>query len=80
MKRIAKISWDNYTKRVLLESHPSYIICVGMGVGDIVKPDIEAAVGGNYSIIPQPNARLSSSEHIRNFQCYFEICSRFASL
>jgi hypothetical protein len=51
------------------------VICVGKGVAGVVENDLQSLFTGRYEVIPQPNARLSSKEHMKNFQRYYEICN-----
>jgi len=51
------------------------VICVGIGVADIVEKDLRALFPNRYTVIPQPNAYLSSKAHMANFQRYYEICN-----
>jgi hypothetical protein len=76
MKEIIKLSWDYYIRDQIEEMHPEYIICIGKDVAKVVETDLKIIMGDNYCIIPQPNARLLSAEHLVNFQRYYEVCSK----
>ena len=71
---VLRKSWESYTKLVVISVNPERVICVGKGVARVVENDLQALFPGRYEVIPQPNARLSSEEHIANFQRYFEFC------
>jgi hypothetical protein len=36
---------------------------------------MQALFPGRYEVIPQPNTRISSKEHMEDFQRYYEICN-----
>ena len=75
MAEVLRKSWRSYTRQVITSANPEYVICVGIGVADIVEKDLRELFHDRYSVIPQPNARLSSIEHIENFQRYQAICN-----
>ena len=75
---VINYSWKNYTSGILKSSNPSYVICIGKGVGNVVENDLKRIMQNNYSIFPQPNARLGSEEHMKYFKKYFEICKRYS--
>jgi hypothetical protein len=75
MTEVLRKSWESYTKQVVTTANPERVICVGKGVARVVENDLRALFPGRYAVIPQPNARLSSEEHIANFQRYYEICN-----
>lgn len=70
-------SWQSYTRDVIVASNPQHVICIGKGVADVVENDLRADFGERYSVIPQPNAFLSSEAHMENFKKYRRICSQF---
>jgi hypothetical protein len=72
---VIRRSWDSYTKQVVKSSNPERVICVGMGVAEVVESDLRALFPARYEVLPQPNARLSTKKHIANFQQCHEICS-----
>jgi hypothetical protein len=73
--KVLRESWESYTKQVVTSANPERVICVGKGVARVVENDLQALFPGRYEVIPQPNARLSSKEHMANFQRYYEICN-----
>lgn len=72
---VLRKSWESYTKQVVTSANPERVICVGKGVARVVDSDLQVLFHGRYEVIPQPNARLSSKEHIANFQRYYEVCN-----
>jgi hypothetical protein len=72
---VLRKSWKSYTKQVVTSANPERVICVGKGVAKVVETDLQALFPSRYEVIPQPNARLSSKEHMANFQRYNEICN-----
>jgi len=76
--RIIRKSWDGWVRRVVEETHPDYLICVGSGVNNILQNDLNALLGSRHCTIPQPQARIPSREQIRNFQKYYYVCQQYA--
>jgi hypothetical protein len=72
---VLRESWKSYTKQVVTSANPERVICVGKGVSRVVENDLQALFPGQCEVIPQPNARLPSEEHMANFQRYYEICN-----
>lgn len=75
LARALECSWQCYTFDVVRECAPAHVICVGKGVGDIVGGGLRRLMGDNYTVLPQPNAHLSSAEHMDAFRTYYRICS-----
>lgn len=74
MSAALKISWESHTREVVLASNPEHVVCVGKGVARVVEGDLRRHFDGRYTIIPQPNAFLSSEEHMENYKMYHRIC------
>jgi hypothetical protein len=72
---VIRKSWVSYTKKVVTSANPERVICIGKGVARVVENDLRALFPGRYEVIPQPNARLSSKEHMVYFQRYYEVCN-----
>lgn len=70
-----KESWLSYTRDVVIAAKPEHVICVGKGVASIVKADLEKYFTSRHTVIAQPNAFLSSEEHLANYKTYSKICS-----
>ncbi len=71
---VIRTSWECYTSRVIEEANPEHIICIGKDVARAIEGDIRRLVGSRYTVIAQPNARLTSEEHMENYKKYGEIC------
>lgn len=71
-----KESWQSYTRDVVFSAKPEHVICIGKGVADIVKADLEKYFPAKHTVIAQPNAFLSSEEHFANYKKYSKICSK----
>jgi hypothetical protein len=71
-------SWQFYTRDVIKVVKPEYVICVGRGVARIVENDLKRFMGMNYTVIPQPNAYLSSDELMELYRSVSEICRQYA--
>ncbi len=69
-------SWRSYTRNVVFSAKPEHVICIGKGVASIVEGDLKKELPGRYTVIPQPNAHLSSEEHMSNFMTYSRICCK----
>lgn len=72
---VLRKSWESYTKQVVTSANPERVICVGKGVVRVVENDLQALFPGRYEVVAQPNSRLSSIEHMANFQRYHEFCN-----
>jgi hypothetical protein len=68
-------SWRSYTREIVISSKPEHVICIGKGVASIVGGDLERHFGVRFTTIPQPNAFLSSEEHMANYRRYSSICA-----
>jgi hypothetical protein len=66
-------SWEEYVSQVIRIARPSKIICIGKRVCRVLSSRI-SETGIPVFEIPQPNARLSSEEHLRNYQQYYDYC------
>ena len=75
--KVIQTSWNGYTKKIIEEANPKHVIIVGKGVAKNVENDVFSMMGDNYTVIPQPQAHLSSEQHLLNFQKYYDICCKF---
>jgi hypothetical protein len=76
MSRAIETSWSTYTKHLIETAEPEHVIVVGKGVARVVQEDLKNINGENYSVVDQPNARLSADEHLENFRNYYRLCNR----
>lgn len=67
-------SWQCYTRDIVLSSNPEHVICVGKGVASVVESDLRRHFPERYTVLNQPNAFLSSEQHMANYQTYSRIC------
>ena len=74
MFEVLKVSWQSYTRDVVIAAKPDYVICIGKGVASVVKTDLEKHFSSRHLVIEQPNAFLSSEEHLANYKRYSRIC------
>lgn len=74
MPDIINKSWNSYTKKVILEASPENIIVIGKGVARTIESSLKSN-NLQYTVIAQPNAHLSSDEHIKNFKSYYRLCN-----
>lgn len=70
-----RTSWDSYVGQVVKAASPSHIVCVGRGVARCLG-DRLTGLGVPVTAVPQPNARLSSAEHLAAFQHYYDVVRR----
>jgi hypothetical protein len=69
------VSWENYTRDIVFNCNPNHVICVGKGIARIAEADLRSRFFNNYSAVAQPNAFLTSNEHLDNYQHYSNICN-----
>jgi len=74
IKRIIEICWKNHIANVINESQPKHIIVIGKRVENILNLELEKLK--NITVIPQPNARLSRQEQLKNYKKYQSICAK----
>jgi hypothetical protein len=74
MSRMLDESWQSYTRNVVISANPEHVICIGKGVAKIVEVDLNAHFHGRYTVVYQPNAHISSLDHMSNFMTYSKIC------
>jgi len=75
MSKAIRTSWLNYTKNIVEQAHPKHVIVIGKGVARDVEADLRKMTSGSYTVIAQPNAHLSSEEHLNNFRAYYSLCN-----
>jgi len=66
-----RMSWDAYVGQIVRNASPSCIVCIGKGVAQSVGNRL-FELGVPVTIVPQPNARLASTEHFEVFQKYHD--------
>jgi hypothetical protein len=67
-----RTSWDAYVGQIVEYANPSRIVCIGRGVARSLGDRLDR-LGVPIVKVPQPNARLSSTEHLEVFQEYCAI-------
>ncbi|MGB1949834.1 MAG: hypothetical protein ACPHQ9_03595 [Marinobacter sp.] len=67
-------SWRSYTRDIVISAQPEHVICIGKGVASVVESDLKKHFSSNYTVLAQPNAFLSSTEHFENYKTYSRIC------
>jgi hypothetical protein len=67
-----RTSWDAYISQVVRDASPLHIICIGKGVARYLD-DRLSNLGVPLTIVRQPNARLTSIEHLEAFQHYYSV-------
>ena len=74
MQKALSVSWQSYTKEVVINADPQHVICIGKGVASEVEQDLNIHFKDKYSVVAQPNAFLSSEEHMANYIHYSSVC------
>lgn len=67
-----RASWDHHVAGVVTTADPFHIVCIGRGVASALDDRLRTT-GIPISVVPQPNARLSSAEHRKSFETYYEV-------
>ena len=75
MSQALEESWKSYTRDVVISANPEHVICIGKGVAVVVEADLKKNFPSRYTVIAQPNAFLSSEEHMANYKMYSKICN-----
>jgi hypothetical protein len=65
------VSWL-YIKKLIEQENPDRIIVIGKGVGRALQAQLRQ-LHIEFYVTPQPQARLSSEEHLQNFQRYYDL-------
>lgn len=68
-------SWEGHTRDIVCSSNPNHVICIGKGVADVVGADLRRKFPNKHTIVAQPNAHLTSEEHMVNYKIYSSICA-----
>ena len=76
-ERIIEICWKNHVKDVILETDPKHIIVIGKGVGKVLRFKLRK-LNIPFTIIPQSQARGSSSWQLENYKKYQRVCAGYA--
>jgi hypothetical protein len=79
IERCLQVSWDSYVGRIVQEAAPVHIVCIGRGVARALEGRL-AVTGAPLAVLPQPNARLSSAEHLSDLQTYYRVVQQANSL
>ena len=67
-----KAGWDCHVGGVVEAAAPQRIVCVGRGVARSLGSRLQKT-GLVVTVVPQPNARLSSAEHHKSFETYYRV-------
>ena len=78
-KQVLKTSWKEYVQAAVQEAKPEGVLCIGFGVAEALEYELKQ-LGIPFGRLPQPNARLSSKEHLSIFQKYHQVAERPASV
>ena len=67
-----RVGWDHHVRDVVEAAAPSHIVCIGKGVAQALGKRL-SDVGSSVTVVPQPNARLSSAHHHQSFRTYYRV-------
>lgn len=67
-----RTSWDSYVGPVVKAAGPSNIVCIGKGVEQSLGSRLYR-VGVPVTVVPQPNARLTTDQHFSVFRQYHDV-------
>jgi hypothetical protein len=63
LQKFLQTSWNCYVRSVIQDANPEGILCIGFGVARALKSQLDE-LGVLWGVVPQPNARLLSTEHL----------------
>jgi hypothetical protein len=69
------IGYELHVRHAVEAAAPSEIVCVGRGVGDVLATRLRR-VGASITVVPQPNARLTTRAHNAAWATYWEVARR----
>jgi hypothetical protein len=67
-----QVGWDYHVRQVIEGAAPSHVVCVGRGVARALGSRL-SSVGARVTVVPQPNARLSSADHHQTYLTYHRV-------
>ncbi len=69
LQEFLQTSWNGYVRSVVHDASPEGILCIGFGVARALRSQLDE-LGVLWGVVPQPNARLLSTEHLCIFDAY----------
>ena len=73
------VGYELHVRHVIEAAAPSEIICVGKGVGDVLATRLRRT-GATITVVPQPNARVTTAEHDLALATYRDVVRRAATI
>jgi hypothetical protein len=70
-----QVSWDAYVGQVVRTARPTHIVCLGKVVGNVLADRLRD-LGIPFTVLAQPNARLSAAVYFDQCKKYYEIVQR----
>jgi hypothetical protein len=67
-----QVGWDHHVRCIVETATPSHVVCIGKGVARALGKRL-VDIGVPVTVVPQPNARLSSAEHHESFRMYYRV-------
>jgi hypothetical protein len=62
VSRAIEIGYEMHVRLAIEAAEPAAVICIGRGVGRVLEYRLKRT-GARVTVLPQPNARLTSDEH-----------------
>ena len=75
LKESIACSWEGFVKNVVEECLPEKLIVIGKTVWNTIHPLLSPKLKDRAYWVYQPNAHLSSEEHMNNFQKLYRLCN-----
>jgi len=69
------VGYELHVRHAIEAAKPSEIICVGKGVGDVLATRLRRT-GASITVVPQPNARVTTAEHDLALATYRSVVRR----
>jgi hypothetical protein len=79
LRQFLQTSWNCYVRSVVQDANPEGILCIGFGVARALKTELDklrSERGIKWGVVKQPNAWLSSTEHLCIFDAYHRVSNK----
>lgn len=77
-ERVLTHSWHHFVKPLLDSINPECVFVIGRGVWTSLDRLMDPQLRSRCHVLYQPQARLPTQEHIRQYQCLYNGCMHFA--
>jgi hypothetical protein len=69
------LSWDLLTGEIIRDAAPEAVLCTGVGVAKALRLRLDK-LGIPWGAVHQPQSRLTSGGHTKNWEAYRSICAK----